>query len=565
MSFRVLLIWPPVTRAEPGAGRLERADSRALMVPYGLLTIAAHLRAHGIEADVVNLSTFTWQEAAEVVRRRPAGLFGISCYTFNRGTTAALAAEIKALHPGAHVAVGGPHVSALPLEWLAHYPACDTVVVGEGEATALELAQRLRDGRPVADVAGTAWRADGVPALAPARPFLDDLDAVGKPWEHFDYAVPVTSRGCPGQCTYCCTPKRWGRRIRFRSAANVLEELEELVARRGHEMLHIKDDTFSAHRKRVLAICEGVVERGLEFRWTCDTRVDCVSPEVLAAMRRAGCEHVSFGIESASPEILRNIRKRTDLAQALRATAWAREVGLDIRFYLMLGNRGETPATVRQTLEFVEKARPTEVCFSSFRVFPGTEEFDIACRRGQLSAEDYFADTATGAFVFNMGESSPAMVELLNRVMAAMSGSRRPYAPLTAAEREQVLASHPDMLRSHTDLALSYCGEGRLADAERVLREAEAALGRESATVMHHLACVAYGKGDVAGAEACFRRALSSAPNDNGLQRNAALLAAGRDASGEQRATTTAQLLATLCSDDSLVGGQPLLPMPLEA
>jgi len=564
MSFRVLLIWPPVTRAEPGAGCLDRPDARVLVAPYGLLTIAAHLRHHGIDVDVVNLATFTWQEAVEAVRRRPADLFGISCYTFNRGPTAALAAEIKELHPGSHVMVGGPHVSALPLAWLAHYPACDTVVCGEGEATALDLAERVRDGRPVADVPGTAWRADGVPVLAPPRPFIDDLDSVGKPWEHFDYVVPVTSRGCPGQCTYCCTPKRWGRKTRFRSAANVLEEFEELVGRRGHEKLHIKDDTFTSHRKRVLAICEGIVERGLEFRWVCDTRVDCVSPEVLAAMRRAGCEKLSFGVESANPTILRNIKKHVSPAQALEATAWARDVGLTVRFYLMLGNRGETPATVRQTLEFVEKARPAEVYFSSFRLFPGTEEFDIARAEGLISAEDYFTDTTTSAFVFNRGEDSPGMVDLMNRVLARMGGSALPCAPLTTADRERVVGAHPGMVRSHTDLALRYCGEGRLGEAEQVLRAAPAALGYDSPAVMHHLACVAYGQGDATGAEACLRGALSRAPNDHGLQRTATVLAEASSARGEQRATATAQMLANLSSSDALTGGQPLLPMPLD-
>ena len=564
MSFRFLLIYPPASRHERGAGDLRVPDLDRIVVPYGLLTIAAHLRAHGIEADVVNLCTFTWAEALDAIAARPADVFGLSCYTFNREATAALAAEIKARFPDSHVTAGGPFVSALPLESLAHYRALDTVVIGEGEATALELAERVRDGRSMGGLAGAARRVAGEPVLGPPRAHIADLDSVGKPWEHFDYAMPVTSRGCPGQCTFCGSPRLWGRKIRFRSAESVLEEIEELVGRRGHRVLRMKDDTFTAHRKRVLAVCEGIVERGLEFRWTCDTRVDSVGPEVLAAMRRAGCMAVSFGIESASPDILRNIRKRTSLDQALAATAAARDLGMGVRFYLMAGNRGETPATVQQTLKFVEQAQPTDLVYYVLTIEPGTEEFDLAREEGLLSADDYFAGTRR-EFFFNRGEDTPGMRELLDHLVATLGGKPRPFAPYSAAELERVLARHPDKLLSYTDLADAYCAEARLDDAAWVLRSAANTLDRESPLLLHRLACVSLARCDVAATQHYFGQAVAADPANRRLHHDLDTLAAAGTLTPKKQARIARRLLERGRSAHALLTGQPAVPALLAA
>lgn len=519
MSRRVLLIYPPMARVPRGVNRPSDWGDQ-MVTPYGLLTIAAELRRHGFEADVVNLARLSWEEAITAIEKRPADLFGLSCYTFHRHVTAALGAEIKARFPQSHLTVGGPHVSALPIQWLAHYPVFDSVVVGEGEATMVELAECVRDGRSWQKLAGTAYRNEAEAVLGPAREPWDDLDRLAKPWEHFDYGFVITSRGCPGKCTFCSSPRLWGSRLRFRSAESVLEELEELVARRGHRFLGIKDDTFTAHRKRVLAICEGILSRGLEFRWICDTRADCVDPEVLAAMRRAGCVKVNIGIESASPIILQNLRKRLDLSSALQATADAREVGLDVRFYFILGSRGETPETIRESLAFVEQARPTHMFFHGLAIYPGTEEFEHAERAGRVSAEDYFTGRDACSEFVNLGEQSPAMQQALAQVTPLMSGQELSHTPYTLADRRQILARHGDMLRSYTDLAIGYALEWRLVEAEQILREGGVRLGRETPELWHHLACVKFAQQDFVASQEYFHRALQATPNDSLLLLN---------------------------------------------
>jgi len=519
MLRRVLLIYPPVARVPRGVHRPSDLGDQ-MVTPYGLLTIAAELRRAGFQADVVNLSQLPWEEALAAIQQRPADLFGLSCYTFHRHVTAALGTDIKSRFPESHLTVGGPHASALAVEWLAHYPAFDSVVVGEGEATVVELAECLRDGRSWHGLAGTAYRDEEGVHLGPRREVWADLDGLAKPWEHFDYGFVITSRGCPGKCTFCSSPKLWGGPIRFRSAESVLEELEELVVGRGHRFLGIKDDTFTVHRKRVLAICEGIVARGLNFRWMCDTRADCIDPEVLAAMRRAGCVKVNIGIESANPQILENLRKRLDLDQARQATADAREVGMDVRFYLIVGSRGETPATIRESLAFVEAARPTHFFVHGLAIYPGTEEFEHAQRTGRISTEDYFTGREDCCELVNLGEQSPAMQQALAQVRPLMHGQELTHAPHTLAERQQILARHGDMWLSYADLAIAYALEWRLGEAEQVLREAMVGLGRETPELWHYLACVRFAQQDFVAAQDFFYRALQATPNDSLLLSN---------------------------------------------
>lgn len=565
MRFRVLLVYPPASQNEPGEGNPSSRDPDRLFVPYGMLTIAAELRARGFQADLVNLSTLTWDQAIEAIRTRPADLFGMSSHTFNRHATAALGAEIKRLFPKSHLTVGGPHVSALPLEWLNHYPAFDTVVIGEGEIAAVDLAQRVHTRQEAFEVPGTAYRAESAAVLAPPRAPIANLDALAKPWEHFDYGFLITSRGCPGKCTFCCSPKLWGRKVRFRSAQNVLEEIEELVAARGHRYLHVKDDTFTASKQRVLAICEEIVRRRLVFRWACDTRVDSIDPEVLAAMRAAGCVKVNLGIESASPEILRNLKKRIDPSQALKATAEAREVGLDVRYYLIFGSRGETPDTVRQTLQFVEDARPTTCLFHGLTVYPGTEEFDIAQEQGLLSAEDYFDTGSLQSDFFNMGERSDRMTHVLEVVGRELFGAEQVREPFTTAEREQILARHPDVLLSYTDLVIHYVREWRLEEGARVLHRAAERFGDQTPEIIHFLACVSFARQDFAAAQQYFQRAMEVAPRDSVLVRNWQTLRAAGPMDYAKQGQVATRLFANLQSTDFLsrADGVRQLTVPL--
>jgi len=415
------------------------------------------------------------------------------------------------------------------------------------------LLRRLADNRDLAGLAGAAVRCHGRVTLGPPRSFLGQLDQLGPPWRHFDYGFVITSRGCPADCTFCSSPSLWGRKVRFRSPENVLDELEELVRGRGHRFLNVKDDTFTAHKNRVLAICRGIEARDLVFRWCCDTRVDLVSEELLAAMRRAGCVRVNLGIESGSPQVLQEINKRIDLDEAVRVTALARRLGLEVRYYLILGSRGETPQTVYQTLAFLERARPTHYLIHGLAIYPGTADFRLATQRGLLSADSYFGSGGGDDF-FNLSEDSSAMRLVLDRVMDQLGGRQQVQEPLSMAEREAALAGHPQALRNHTDLALAYADQWRLEEAEGVVQAALEQFGSAGAEaeLLHHRACIRVARWDLAAAGADLLRAEQLAPQDTLREWNRKLLEGAGPLDYQQVGRVTKTLLDNLRSSTLL-------------
>jgi radical SAM superfamily enzyme YgiQ (UPF0313 family) len=185
----------------------------------------------------------------------------------------------------------------------------------------------------------------------------------------------MTSRGCPWQCTFCGAEATWGRGFRAHSIDYVLDQLEHALTQLPVKMLQIKDDTFTTNKKRVIELCRAMRARGLRFAWSCDTRVDVLTPELVREMRLAGCQRLSLGVESGSPAILKNIDKKITVDKIVRGTEMAREVGIQIRYYMMLGNRGETGETFQETLDFLARAQPHQYIFSCLSVYPGTRDF----------------------------------------------------------------------------------------------------------------------------------------------------------------------------------------------
>jgi radical SAM superfamily enzyme YgiQ (UPF0313 family) len=402
--MRIALIYPPPWKLPapgeragadvdgPPEGHEGFIDADFFQMPYGMLCLAAEARRAGHAVKVLNLSALPWVEVLRGLAAVEADVYGLSCYTANRRGVALCARAIKEHHPDAHVTIGGPHATAMPLEMLRHHAEIDTVTIGEGEATFMDLVGRVERREATTGVPGTSYRSDGVAVLGPERALIADLDTLAPPQDHYDSHIVMTSRGCPSRCSFCAADVVWGRRYRVHSVPYVLDSLEKLLARMPLKMLQVKDDTFAARPKRAIEICNGIRERGLRFVWSCDTRADKMSDEVLEAMRLAGCQRLSVGVESGSPEILRNIEKRISPEQILDATERARAVGMQVRYYMMLGNQGETSATFHETLAFLERAKPHQAIFSYLSLYPGTKDLDRAIAAGRTDREVFFRE-----------------------------------------------------------------------------------------------------------------------------------------------------------------------------
>lgn len=500
-------------------------------MPYGLLSLAAQALRAGHHVDVLNLSTFPWREVELVLASRPADLFGLSCLTINRRGVMALATLLRQLHPVAHIVVGGPHATALPHQLLAHCPAVDTVVLGEGEQTFLELIQRLETGSPLTDLAGSVTRDQGSIHVGPQREPIQDLDALVSPLESFASHILLTSRGCPGQCTFCNSQTMWTRKVRFHSPPYVLEMLERAVSKHGLRVLSIKDDTFTAHRQRAMAICRGIQERKLDFVWSCDTRADAVDEDLLMAMRRAGCRLLSLGVESGSPEILRTIRKRITPQQVLQATRLAKKYGFQVRFYMMWGNRGETRQTVQQSLDLIQAAKPNQVLFTLLSIYPGTEEFALLLQDKTL-AEEVFVTEDVPTLKWFLGDSRD-FKEIRDEIRRF--DRQVDFWHYGIDDCKQIVDRLPSLHEAHLDLAAASCRAGRPDLAEQHARTALEMHYPLPGLAVNILGCVAASRGQFAAARAHFAEARRLYPHAIALENAAALddwLARGGPASG---------------------------------
>ncbi len=520
--MRIALLYPPPWKIPAEGERADRKgdgpprdyregdlDADFHQTPYGLYSLGAQARAAGHQVKLFNLSGFAWSRVEEVIGALDADLFGMSCWTANRRGVALVAKLIRERHPGAHVVIGGPHATPLAREMLEHYPAIDTVVTGEGELTFMELVGRLQGGEPKAGIAGTFYRDGGRVLEGPPRASIPDLDSLVSAHQYYRTHIVMTSRGCPWQCTFCGADTTWGRGFRGRSVPKVLDDLELALGKVPVRMLQIKDDTFTTNKKRVIELCRGIRERRLSFLWSCDTRVDVLSEELLYEMRLAGCQRLSLGVESGSPAILSAINKKITPDKIIQSTEMAKKFGIQVRYYMMLGNRGETAETFHETLEFLQRAKPHQYLFSCLSIYPGTVDFHDAEKAGWLDREEYFK----GDFqeLKTPFDASDADARMMDKWFAENSGLKDFYRE-SVDECRAILARLGDHHAAHMDLAGAYYRDGQLDKAEEHVRRALELGYPLPGVALDYLGCIAFARGNVQGMQHHFMQAAKTDP-----------------------------------------------------
>lgn len=195
-----------------------------------------------------------------------------------------------------------------------------------------------------------------------------------------------------------------GRQYRYFSASWVLEEIEQLVYTYGAKGIYFREDNFTVNPKRVFEICNGILERKLDIRWVCESRVDLISYSLLNKMRQAGCETIWFGIESGSQRILDYLNKGITIEQVERAVQLCRKAGIKIGASFMIGIPGETIREMKMTLELAKKLKPDYCWFNVFVGLPNSPLYEEIIRKGQFSHVDdnYLVYVKTEEFDYDL-------------------------------------------------------------------------------------------------------------------------------------------------------------------
>ncbi|MCZ6753288.1 MAG: hopanoid biosynthesis associated radical SAM protein HpnJ [Acidobacteria bacterium] len=309
-----------------------------------------------------------------------------------------LAEQMKDTNPRLQIAFVGPPVSAQPEESLRATPAIDFVARREFDFSVTEFAA----GKPLDQIEGISYRANGSVRHNPERPAIQDLDSLPfvtdiykRDLDITKYNVPFllhpfvsfyTERGCPALCTFCLWPQTFsGHAWRVRSAENVAEEVRRAQdAFPQMKEIFFDDDTFNIRKSRVLDLCAKL--KPLRFTWSCTSRVT-VDYETLKAMKEAGCRLLIVGYESGDPQILKNIKKGATLEQALTFTKNCKKLGLVIHGDFIVGLPGETPETIRRSIDFAKQLDVETIQVSIAHPLPGTEFYDYVEKNQYLTAE----------------------------------------------------------------------------------------------------------------------------------------------------------------------------------
>ncbi len=360
--------------------------------PMGLALLAAVLEREGYPVTVLEANALKLQPEDVVPLVADTDVVGITAMTPTINTAIATARYLKKAYPHLLIVLGGNHATLLPEETLTTAPEIDIIVRGEGEQTIIDLLSALENKKSTDNVPGISFRQNGKMVSNPVSPKSIDLDSLPflayhlLPWRRYrphpphgralPFAAIITSRGCPYRCSYCSKPI-FGNKFRGQSPERVVDEVVHLKKNFGIKELAFYDDVFTLNKARAHAIADEIIKRELKIHWTCETRVNLVDKELLRHLKQAGCYSIAYGIESGSQDILNTLDKDISLEQAEEAVRISREAGLQTIGYFMIGSPGETPETIRQTIEFAKKL---ELDFAQFAVttpFPGTKLYDL--------------------------------------------------------------------------------------------------------------------------------------------------------------------------------------------
>lgn len=380
--------------------------------PLGILYVAASLLREGHEVKFFDGSFLGHEELMDRVRGYKPKMVGIYSNTPLWNKAKKTAEAVKALDRDIFVAVGGPYPIAQREAALGECEAIDAAVTGEGEHTAVEIAEKVEKDESLNGVMGVVYRDKGGVKVNPSRPLIKDLDSIPFPARHLleepelyvpplgtykkkPVATVITSRGCDSRCIYCFQIGK-ERAIRYRSVENVMEELE-LCVEQGYREVRFLDDTFTGDYDRAMRIAKEIKRRGLDFSWYVSSRVNTVDEKLLRAFKEAGCWAILYGAESGVQKNLNTLKKGITLDQTRRAVKAAKKAGLKVCLPFIFGIPGETYEEALKTIDFACELDPDFANFHTLAPFPGTELYEKAGEMGTVSGslEDFtFEGTA---------------------------------------------------------------------------------------------------------------------------------------------------------------------------
>ena len=361
----------------------QRASAyQSVFFPITLAYMAALLRKNRDEVSIIDAvgQKMSLEQVIEELKKFQPDFVVISV------TTPTIISDVKIIKRmkkeiASKYVIFGIHATYFARE-LIKIPEIDIVVKGEPEITVSELTKKQ-----LSQINGIVYKEKGKIRETPDVNFLD-LDKLPFPaWNMINlepYRVPITNkkyvlvatgRGCPFQCTFCVAPYYYGHKPRMRGIDRVIEEIR-FAKKLGISDFFFFEETFTVDREWVMRFCEKIIKEKLNIKWFCNTRVNTFDYELAKRMKDAGCWLISFGIESASEEILKNVRKNISPEQSMKAVGFGKKAGLLTLGHFIFGLPGETNETIEKTIKFAKKLPLDFAEFYIATPYPGSQLFE---------------------------------------------------------------------------------------------------------------------------------------------------------------------------------------------
>lgn len=414
--MKILLISPPseniITTTQPSF----IIRDRGLVPPLGLLYLATavkHRTDHEVKILDCQLHGMSQERVKQEILAYQPDVVGISIVTFlliDSLNVAGTAKDCSALlNKNITVVAGGPHTFLFPKE-TAGFDTIDFVLAGEAEFTFVSLLNNLSDFGKINAIPGIHYKTNGGIYEGPRYRHIRDLDSLPVPDRRLlDYdqysnvlsrdkkmTTMMTSRGCPYRCIFC---DRLGKKFRPVSAGRVVQEIESCL-KLGISEIFFHDDTFTIDKKRVLKICDLIQKKSLNISFSLRSRVNTIDEEIIKALKRAGCQRISYGVESGVQDVLDRIKKGIRLEQVEETFALTQKYQIITLADFMIGHPGETVSDIMDTVKFAKKIRPDFAQFSITTPYPGTELYANAISEGIVKGDvwRHFAENPTPDF-----------------------------------------------------------------------------------------------------------------------------------------------------------------------
>ena len=450
-QIKTLVLQPPISD-EVMWGRFKKGSG--YVPPLGIMYIASYMESKGFHCDVLDclVEKYKLSELREHLLKNKYDFIGITCMTNSALDAFASAKIAREVCPNALIVLGGVHPTALPDQTVRECLDADFIIVGEGEQTFVDLANRLQEGKNCHDVDGLAYwgkEENKVKYTTPRTP-IPDLDALPLPAYHkvpMEKYIPhvtqyidlpnypiLLQRGCPYQCTYCDHGAVLGRKIRSLSVERAIENIRHLVKNYGAKGIYFLDSVFTVRRDFIMKLLKELQNQDFKISFACNARADQLDIELLGELKKAGCWMIQIGIESGNIKSLELIKKASYssafkpdpndpkgrpylLNKYEQEVKNCQKLGIQVMASYILGLPGETVEDVETTISFAKKLATETALFFLPVPYPGSYLLTQAKEDGGLkenmSWKDYSCVDYSNPVYVNPKIGKEKMQELL--------------------------------------------------------------------------------------------------------------------------------------------------------